>query len=454
MNLASYKPAEVKINQFPKLAYKKSQLFDRLKSKSENIAVVGLGYVGLPLAIHMASTFKVVGFDVNKDKVLQLIQHKDPCEELDASEFVGKDISFTADDKILKDAKFYIVAVPTPIDHLKKPNLTPLQSATATIAKYLKKGDCVVFESTVFPGCTEEVCVPILERISRLKLNEDFTVAYSPERINPGDTEHTFTRIKKIVSGSNDEALNLTAKVYESVVTAGIHKAPSIRVAEAAKVVENIQRDVNISLMNELSQIFSVLDINTKEVLKAAGTKWNFHNYYPGLVGGHCIGVDPYYLISKAKEHKFTPRLLEQARATNESMIGHIAMQLERKLYSKRFRGEKVSVLVKGIAFKEDVNDIRNSKTAELCLELVKRGYEVVVQDPLVDAEEVKRHYGIDVVKTPVGKFDAIMLAVDHKDFNHLAYFDHLKNGDENTIIFDIKGNKKDQFPNDVYMSL
>lgn len=454
MNLASYKPAEVKINQFPKLAYKKSQLFDKLKNKSENIAVVGLGYVGLPLAIHMASTFKVVGFDVNKDKVLQLIQHKDPCEELDASEFIGKDISFTADDKILKDAKFYIVAVPTPIDHLKKPNLTPLQSATATIAKYLKKGDCVVFESTVFPGCTEEVCVPILERISRLKLNEDFTVAYSPERINPGDTEHTFTRIKKIVSGSNDEALNLTAKVYESVVTAGIHKAPSIRVAEAAKVVENIQRDVNISLMNELSQIFSVLDINTKEVLKAAGTKWNFHNYYPGLVGGHCIGVDPYYLISKAKEHKFTPRLLEQARATNESMIGHIAMQLERKLYSKRFRGEKVSVLVKGIAFKEDVNDIRNSKTAELCLELVKRGYEVVVQDPLVDAEEVKRHYGIDVVKTPVGKFDAIMLAVDHKDFNHLAYFDHLKNGDENTIIFDIKGNKKDQFPNDVYMSL
>lgn len=454
MNLASYKPAEVKINQFPKLAYKKSQLFDKLKNKSENIAVVGLGYVGLPLAIHMASTFKVVGFDVNKDKVLQLIQHKDPCEELDASEFVGKDISFTADDKILKDAKFYIVAVPTPIDHLKKPNLTPLQSATATIAKYLKKGDCVVFESTVFPGCTEEVCVPILERISRLKLNEDFTVAYSPERINPGDTEHTFTRIKKIVSGSNDEALNLTAKVYESVVTAGIHKAPSIRVAEAAKVVENIQRDVNISLMNELSQIFNVLDINTKEVLKAAGTKWNFHNYYPGLVGGHCIGVDPYYLISKAKEHKFTPRLLEQARATNESMIGHIAMQLERKLYSKRFRGEKVSVLVKGIAFKEDVNDIRNSKTAELCLELVKRGYEVVVQDPLVDAEEVKRHYGIDVVKTPVGKFDAIMLAVDHKDFNHLAYFDHLKNGDENTIIFDIKGNKKDQFPNDVYMSL
>jgi UDP-N-acetyl-D-galactosamine dehydrogenase len=454
MNLASYKPAEIKINQFPKLAYKKSKLFDQLKNKSENVAVVGLGYVGLPLAVHMASTFKVIGFDVNNEKVLQLMQHKDPCEELDASEFKGKDISFTSDEKVLKEAKFYIVAVPTPIDHLKKPNLTPLQSATAAIAKYLKKGDCVVFESTVFPGCTEEVCVPILERISRLKLNEDFTVAYSPERINPGDTEHTFTNIKKIVSGSNDEALNLVAKVYQSVVTAGIHKAPTIKVAEAAKVVENIQRDVNISLMNELSQIFSVLDVNTKDVLKAAGTKWNFHNYFPGLVGGHCIGVDPYYLISKAKEHKFTPKLLEQARATNESMIGHIAMQLERKLYSKRFRGEKVSVLVKGIAFKENVNDIRNSKTAELCLELIKRGYEVVVQDPLVNPKEVKRHYGIDVVKTPVGKFEAIILAVDHKDFNHLAYYDHLKNGNENTIIFDIKGNKKDQFPKDVYMSL
>ncbi|MFY0604024.1 MAG: nucleotide sugar dehydrogenase [Flavobacteriaceae bacterium] len=454
MNLASQAPLEVEINHFPKLAYKKSQLFDQLKDKTENIAVVGLGYVGLPLAVHMADKFKVIGFDVNENKVLQLMQHKDPCEELDASEFVGKDIRFTSNNEILKDAKFYIVAVPTPIDHLKKPNLTPIQSATATIAKHLKKGDCVVFESTVYPGCTEEVCVPILERISRLKLNEDFTVGYSPERINPGDKEHTFTNIKKIVSGSNDEALNLVAKVYQSVVTAGIHKAPNIKVAEAAKVVENTQRDVNISLMNELSQIFSVLDINTKEVLKAAGTKWNFHNYFPGLVGGHCIGVDPYYLISKAKEHKYTPRLLEQARATNESMIGHIALLLERRLSDKRFRGEKVSVLVKGIAFKEDVNDIRNSKTAELCLELVKRGYNVVVEDPLVDPKEVKRHYGLEVVKHVSGKFEAIILAVDHNVYNHLAYYDHLKNGDKETLIFDVKGNKKDQFPANVYMSL
>lgn len=440
--------------QFPKLAYKKEQLFTQLTTKKENIAVVGLGYVGLPLAVHMAAKFKVVGFDVNENKVLQLMQHKDPCEELPEEEFKGKDISFTSNAEILKNAKFYIVAVPTPIDHLKKPNLEPIKSATAAIAKYLKKGDCVVFESTVFPGCTEEVCVPILERISRLKFNKDFTVGYSPERINPGDKEHTFRTIKKIVSGSTEEALELIANVYESVVTAGVHKASSLKVAEAAKVVENIQRDVNIGLMNELSQIFSHLDINTKEVLKAAGTKWNFHNYFPGLVGGHCIGVDPYYLISKAREMKYAPKLLEQVREVNESMIGHIALQLERRLYAKRFRKHKVSILVKGIAFKENVNDIRNSKTAELCLELMNKGYRVVVQDHMVDAKEVKQHYGIHVEKSPAGEFDAIILAVDHEDFRHLSYYDYLKNGNETTLIFDVKGDKKDKFPQEVYMSL
>lgn len=441
-------------NQFPKLAYKKNQLFNNLLEKKENMAVVGLGYVGLPLAVHMASKFKVIGFDVNDDKVLQLIQHKDPCEELPSEEFKGKDISFTSNDDILKEAKFYIVAVPTPIDDLKKPNLTPLKSATATIAKYLKKGDCVVFESTVFPGCTEEVCVPILERISRLKFNEDFTVGYSPERINPGDTQHTFTKIKKIVSASTNESLETVAKVYEEVVTAGVHKAPTIKVAEAAKVVENIQRDVNIGLMNELSQIFNALEINTKDVLQAAGTKWNFHNYFPGLVGGHCIGVDPYYLIHKAKEARCTPKLLEQARAVNESMINHIVLQIERKLYAKRFLKNDVSVLVKGVAFKENVNDIRNSKTAEMCLELQKRGYKVVVQDYMVDPKEVKRRYGLAINNTTSEEFDAIILAVDHEDYKHLAYYDYLKNGNKETIIFDVKGDKKDKFPNEVYMSL
>ena len=454
MSLAQLKPENNKRVSFPKLAYKKEKLFKQLLDKKESIAVVGLGYVGLPLAVHMAAKFKVMGFDVNEGKVMQLIQHKDPCEELPAKEFKGKDISFTSNEEILKEAKFYIVAVPTPIDNLKKPNLGPIKSATATIAKYLKKGDCVVFESTVFPGCTEEVCVPILERISRLKFNKDFTVGYSPERINPGDREHTFTKITKIVSGSTVEALELIANVYSTVVTAGVHKAPSLKVAEAAKVVENIQRDVNIGLMNELSQIFGVLGINTKEVLKAAGTKWNFHNYFPGLVGGHCIGVDPYYLISKAKEMKYEPKLLEQVREVNESMVRHIVSQLESRLYAKRFRKNDVRILVKGVAFKENVNDIRNSKTAELCEKLINRGFSVVVQDYMVDAKEVKRHYGFEVNNTPEGEFDAIVLAVDHEDYKHLSYYDHLKNGNQETVIFDVKGDKKDKFPKRIYMSL
>lgn len=450
----NFKTVQKEEKQVLKLSYKKNPLFNKLINKTENIAVVGLGYVGLPLAVHMASKFKVIGYDVNTEKVLELVQHRDPCKELASEEFKGKDISFSAEEKILKDAKFYIIAVPTPINELKKPNLTPLKSATAAVAKYLKKGDCVVFESTVFPGCTEEECVTILERISRLKFNEDFTVGYSPERINPGDTQHTFTKIKKIVSGSTPQALDLIANVYKEVVTAGVHKAPSIKVAEAAKVVENIQRDVNIGLMNELSQIFNVLDINTKEVLEAAGTKWNFHNYFPGLVGGHCIGVDPYYLISKAREKRYAPKLLEQVRTVNEGMIQHIALQLERKLYAKRFRKNKVSVLVKGIAFKENVNDIRNSKTAELCVELKKRGYNVVVQDYMVDAQEVKRRYGLNVVDVTSEEFDAIILAVDHEDYKHLAYYDYLKNGNKETVIFDVKGDKKAKFPKDIYMSL
>jgi UDP-N-acetyl-D-galactosamine dehydrogenase len=454
MSLVQLKTGTNKVVHFPKLAYKKDTLFQKLVNKEEKIAVVGLGYVGLPLAVHMAEKFKVVGFDVNENKIMQIMQHQDPCKELSEEEFKGKDISYTSNDAILKEAKFYIVAVPSPIDDLKKPNLTPIKSATATIAKYLKKGDCVVFESTVYPGCTEEVCVPILERISRLKFNEDFTVGYSPERINPGDKEHTFTKIKKIVSGSTEEALDLIADVYSEVVTAGVHKAPTLKVAEAAKVVENIQRDVNIGLMNELSQIFNILDVNTKDVLKAAGTKWNFHNYFPGLVGGHCIGVDPYYLITKAKEKRYTPKLLEQVREINEGMIAHIALQLERRLYSKRFRKQEVSVLVKGVAFKENVNDIRNSKTAELCLDLMRRGYRVVVQDPMVDAEEVMEEYGIELNNTPTGEFDAIILAVDHLDFKHLSYYDHLKNGNEETLIFDVKGDKKDKFPCGIYMSL
>lgn len=438
----------------PVVAYKKNKLYSQLLTKEESIAVVGLGYVGLPLALNMASKFSVIGFDINQDKISSLNRHVDPCQELKATDFKEKDIYFSASTKALSTAKFYIVAVPTPIDRSKEPDLLPIKSATSTIAQYLKKGDCVVFESTVYPGCTEEVCVPILERISGLRFNEDFTVGYSPERINPGDEKNTFTKIKKIVSGSTEETLELVANVYETVVTAGVHRAPAIKVAESAKVVENIQRDVNISLMNELSKIFSVLDINTKDVLQAAGTKWNFHNYFPGLVGGHCIGVDPYYLISKARKNRFKPRLIEQARAINESMVEYIISKIENRLFVKRQTGKEVSILVKGITFKENVNDIRNSKTAELCIALKDLGYQVVVQDYLADAEAVKKHYDLDVVNCTAKEFDAIILAVDHDDYKHLAHYDYLKNGNKNTIIFDIKGDKRDKFPEEVYLSL
>ncbi|CAL2103254.1 Protein CapL [Tenacibaculum sp. 190130A14a] len=441
-------------SKYPFIAYKKSEFYHKLIKKEETIAVVGLGYVGLPLALNIAAKFRVTGFDINSKKINSLNNKIDPCKEIDFDEFENKDIQFTSTISDLKNAKVYIVAVPTPIDASKEPDLKPIKAATATIAQFLKKGDCVIYESTVYPGCTEEVCVPILERISDLKFNREFTVGYSPERINPGDTQRTFTKIKKIVSGSTPETLELVADIYETVVTAGVHKAPSIKVAESAKVVENVQRDVNISLMNELSKIFAVLDINTKDVLEAAGTKWNFHNYFPGLVGGHCIGVDPYYLISKARKNHYTPRLLQQAREVNESMVPHIANRIEYRLQNKKHLKDEFSILVKGITFKENVNDIRNSKTAELCLELQKRGFKVLIQDYLASSSEVKKRYGLEVNNNTAHKFDVIILAVDHENYKYLAYYDYLKNGTKDTLIFDIKGDKKDKFPEEVYMSL
>ncbi|GAB1307941.1 Vi polysaccharide biosynthesis UDP-N-acetylglucosamine C-6 dehydrogenase TviB [Urechidicola sp. KH5] len=454
MNTVKQHQSGKQLINYPTLAYKKNNLYKKLINKKHSVAVVGLGYVGLPLAIHMASKFKVNGYDCNVDTVMKISQKIDPCNELSPKDFTDKDIIFSSNEKILQHSKFYIVTVPTPIDELKKPNLGPLKSATATIAKYLKKGDYVVFESTVFPGCTEEICVPILERISRLSYKKDFSVGYSPERINPGDSNHTFTKIKKIVSGSNEEALNNIAAIYDEILESGIHKAPSIVVAESAKVVENIQRDVNIGLMNELSQIFGVLNINTKDVLEAASTKWNFHNYFPGLVGGHCIGVDPYYLISKAKENKYTPRLLEQVREVNEGMINHIIHLLERKLYPKKFLNAPISILVRGITFKENVNDIRNSKTAELSVKLTKKGYNVIVQDYLACPKEVKRRYGLNLVSETKEIFDVIILAVEHEQYKDISYMELLNNGTSETLIFDIRGNKRNRIPKEVYMSL
>lgn len=423
----------------PKLAFKQTELLKELLNKEAQIAVVGLGYVGLPLAVHMASTFKVTGFDINTEKVMELALHRDPCEELTTADFKNKDITFSFNEANLADARLYIVAVPTPIDFNKTPDLNPLKKATATVARYLKKGDCVVFESTVYPGCTEEICVPILQRISRLKFNEDFTVGYSPERINPGDKKHTFTQITKVVSGSTDEALELIAGVYDQVVEAGVHKAASLKVAEASKIVENIQRDVNIGLMNELNMIFSTMGVPMKDVLEAAGTKWNFQNYFPGLVGGHCIGVDPYYLIDRAHQFNCKPAMLEQARKTNEGMIEYIAKKIVRHLgLSKPLN--KSRILIKGITFKEDVNDIRNSKIAEVAQMLQTKGCQVVVEDPYAKAHEVKRQYKLDLY--PViqieGSFDAVVMAVNHEQYHKLKPTDIRLN--PGGFILDIRG--------------
>ena len=445
---------EVAKQDYPFVVHKKHKLFKQLLDKKEEVAVIGLGYVGLPLAMNVATKFKVVGYDVNIDKIESLQNKKDPCKEINFKDFEEADINFSGNIEDIKHAKFFVVSVPTPIDAHKEPDLTYIKSATAELAKILKEGDCVVYESTVYPGCTEEVCVPILEELSGLRFNTDFVVGYSPERINPGDLNNTFTSIKKIVSASTPEALELVANVYGSVVTAGVHKAPSIKVAESAKIIENVQRDVNISLMNELSQIFSRLKINTTEVLEAAGTKWNFHNYYPGLVGGHCIGVDPYYLINKAKKNHYNPKLLQAARNVNENMMGFIANQLENRLNLTKKSDVKRTVLVKGITFKENVNDIRNSKTAELCKILEEKGFEVVVQDYMANKKEVEQRYGLKMVSATTQRFDAIVLAVDHNEYKELSYKECLINGTKNTLIFDVKGNKKDRFPQNVYMSL
>ncbi len=423
----------------PKLAYIKQSLFEQLEEKEASIAVVGLGYVGLPLALHMASKFKVTGFDINSKKIVQLLQHKDPCEELTSKDFDDKDITFSFDQKTLADAKLYIVAVPTPIDKHKRPNLNPLKAATAMVAKNLKKGDCVVFESTVYPGCTEEVCIPVLERISRLKFNKDFTVGYSPERINPGDKKHTFTQIKKVVSGSTPEALRLISKVYGAIVTAGVHEASCLKVAEASKVVENIQRDVNIGLMNELATLFSAMDIPIKDVLESAGTKWNFQNYFPGLVGGHCIGVDPYYLIERAYHFNCKPAILEQVRKTNESMVGHIVKKIAGRT-RLMLGNEPKRVLIKGITFKEDVNDIRNSKVADIVASLIDKGFEVVVEDPYAKPDEVMHEYGFSLIPDNEidGTFNVIVMAVNHSVYKNIETLEpRLAPGG---VVFDIRG--------------
>lgn len=417
-----------------------SELFESFLNKEKVISVTGLGYVGLPLALEFAKYFKVIGFDINVSRVELMKKGIDPSKELDAKAFEGCDILFTSNVEDLKKAHFHIVGVPTDIDENKVPNLNPLLGASRSVASALKKGDYVVYESTVYPGCTEEDCVPILENISGLKRGVDFKFGYSPERIVPGDKVKTLTNILKIVSGNDEEALEMISGVYGTIIKAGLHKAESIKVAEAAKVIENTQRDINISLMNELAIIFDKMGIDTKAVIEAAGTKWNFHKYQPGLVGGHCISVDPFYLMHKAKQLGIDPQVIAAGRRVNDFIPSFIAKRIIQALIEQDKNPGKAKVLVMGITFKEDVSDIRNSKVIDLVKELMDYSIHVHVMDPHGSPNELAHEYGITLIEEPVGLYDIIVLAVGHNEYIHMTTEDFQKLSKDEIYMFDIKG--------------
>ena len=423
-------------------------------TKQEKICVVGLGYVGLPIALEFAKKYKVVGFDINQKRIEMMQKGIDPSNELDSSEFEGCDIIYTSDPSVTKDCSFYVVAVPTPIDEHKNPDLKPLLSACKIVGGVLKKNDVVVFESTVYPGCTEEDCVPVLEKESRLKFEKDFTIGYSPERINPGDKLHTLTKITKVVSGSDKKTLDLVAEVYGSIIEAGIHKASSIKVAEASKIIENTQRDLNIALMNELSLIFKKMDINTYEVLEAAGTKWNFLKFFPGLVGGHCIGVDPYYLTHKAMELGYFAKVITAGRNINDSVHNQISKEIVQYLIEQDKSLKRTKVLVMGVTFKENVSDIRNSKVPELINELQEFSINVDAVDPFADPDEFLHEYGITLKDQPNHNYNAVILAVNHRSYLGFdtAYFKNLMGNDG--LLYDVKGIYRGKIKGLKYLSL
>ena len=408
---------------------------------SRKIAVIGLGYVGLPVAVSFAAAGEtVIGFDIDQRRIAELKDGHDRTLEVESDRLKAPTLTFTHDRATLKTADFFIVTVPTPIDEARRPDLTALLKASETVGNVLKKGDIVVYESTVYPGATEEDCVPVLERVSGLKAGTDFTVGYSPERINPGDHVHRFETITKVVSGQTPETLEIVAAVYGSVVKAGIHKAPSIKVAEAAKVIENTQRDLNIALMNELSEVFQALGVNTLDVLAAAGTKWNFLPFRPGLVGGHCIGVDPYYLTYRAEKAGCHPEVILAGRRTNDAVGPRVARECIRRLLADGRANPVVTIL--GLTFKEDVPDIRNSKVVDIITELKNFGITVQAHDPMASAEEVHHEFGIDLVETADLKpSDAVILAVSHKSYMEEGWpliQKLLKPG--NPIVMDVKG--------------
>ena len=427
---------------------------EKIKAKEAQIGVIGLGYVGLPLAMEFAHKASVIGFDINESNLNVMRAGKDPCRELSDEIFVGADILFTSSLDELRKANFYIVAVPTPIDEHNMPDLKPLLSATRSVGQCLKPGDYVVYESTVYPGCTEEDCVPLLEELSGLKAGVDFKFGYSPERINPGEKVHTLPNTKKIVSGCDEEALAQVAAVYEMVVIPGVFRAQSVKVAEAAKIIENTQRDVNIALMNELSIIFGRMGINTYDVLAAAGTKWNFLPFYPGLVGGHCIGVDPYYLVYKAAELKYHTQLISAGRFVNDSMGGYIGKKVVKQILSFGKPILNARILVMGMTFKENVADIRNSKVLDIINEFKDYGVTVDVVDPYADPAQVEKFYGISLLKEPQGQYDAIVVAVAHEAYKKLPEDYFLQFSSQDGILVDVKGLYRNQIQKLHYWSL
>lgn len=402
------------------------------------ISIIGLGYVGLPLAVEFGKKYDVLGFDINKERIAELENGYDRTLEVDEQNLKSSaGLKFSSNKEDLKSCDIFIVTVPTPVDEHKRPDLTPLIKASETVGSALKKGDIVIYESTVYPGCTEEDCVPVLERVSGLKFNEDFFCGYSPERINPGDKEHTVTKILKVTSGSTPEIADKVDALYGSIITAGTHKASSIKVAEAAKVIENSQRDINIAFVNELAILFAKMGIDTLEVLKAAGTKWNFLPFKPGLVGGHCIGVDPYYLTFKAESLGYHPEVILSGRRINDNMGAYVAKEVIKLLIKKSHKVDGARVLVLGITFKENCPDIRNSRVIDVISELRDFGCEIDVYDPWADEAEVKHEYGLTLVGEPGSNYEAVVLAVAHEKFRGLDVTS-LKN--PNGIVYDIKG--------------
>jgi UDP-N-acetyl-D-galactosamine dehydrogenase len=431
-------------------------IFEDLKNKDAKLAVVGLGYVGLPIALEFARSISVIGFDINEERVEMMKRGEDPSKELPSSAFDGCDIEFTADPEVLREAKFFVVAVPTPINSSNQPDLGPVLSASRTVGKVLKKGDYVIYESTVYPGCTEDDCVPVLEELSGLKFVDDFKVGYSPERINPGDKEHTIRTITKVVAGCDDESLEEIAKVYDIVIDAGVHKAANIKTAEASKVIENTQRDVNIALINELSIILNRVGINTYDVLDCARTKWNFLPFTPGLVGGHCIGVDPYYLTFKAKKLGYHARVINSGRYVNDSMGFYVGKQTVKRILDQGKNVLDARVLVMGMTFKENVSDIRNSKVIDVISELHSFSVNVDVVDPHANPKEVKEEYDIDLVDAPKeGAYDAVIIAVNHREYINFTEDDFKKFFNDNRgVLVDVKGLYRDQIHDLVYWSL